>query len=319
MNASPRPNALVTEYFPMDLYRSMFFINTLDHEYNRTQMCYSFDRLGALDKFDVLARKLYGTTLSEESVAKIKYEMSRNLNLMMANRNETLAEATRLYETVLSLTDLIDIQADQAFNTLDKSITASEENLLAPPSETYFLPSPEPGNDDDTDSSDLSSDVDESAEVQSVKTEDLTPAHLRESELKALRRRMKKSYQWIPTPACIKRELQLNGRWPLRDIDRTDRRKRKRATTKHESRRKAQKKRDSVPVTQKTQVEKNRLKKKQDPKFTIPISMDEPTYCYCGDVSYGEMIACENEVSFLHNDIDESFVLENGFIWSVQS
>jgi len=27
---------LVTEYFPMDLYRSMFFINTLDHDYNRT-------------------------------------------------------------------------------------------------------------------------------------------------------------------------------------------------------------------------------------------------------------------------------------------
>jgi hypothetical protein len=25
---------LVTEYFPMDLYRSMFFINTLDHDYN---------------------------------------------------------------------------------------------------------------------------------------------------------------------------------------------------------------------------------------------------------------------------------------------
>jgi len=30
-----RANFLVTEYFPMDLYRSMFFINTLDHEYNR--------------------------------------------------------------------------------------------------------------------------------------------------------------------------------------------------------------------------------------------------------------------------------------------
>jgi len=28
---------LVTEYFPMDLYRSMFFIRTLDHEYNRTK------------------------------------------------------------------------------------------------------------------------------------------------------------------------------------------------------------------------------------------------------------------------------------------
>jgi hypothetical protein len=56
--------------------------------------------LGALDEFDTLARKLQDTSLSQETVLKIKSEMSRNLNLMMANRNETLAEATRLYETV---------------------------------------------------------------------------------------------------------------------------------------------------------------------------------------------------------------------------
>ena len=54
----------------------------------------------ALDTFDQLARKLYDTSLSDSEVSKIKFEMSRNLNLMMANRNETLAEATRLYETV---------------------------------------------------------------------------------------------------------------------------------------------------------------------------------------------------------------------------
>jgi len=33
---------LVTEYFPMDLYRSMFFINTLDHDYNRTLATFVF-------------------------------------------------------------------------------------------------------------------------------------------------------------------------------------------------------------------------------------------------------------------------------------
>ena len=33
---------LVTEHFPMDLYRSMFFINTLDHEYKSVyDMCLS--------------------------------------------------------------------------------------------------------------------------------------------------------------------------------------------------------------------------------------------------------------------------------------
>jgi hypothetical protein len=94
--------ALVTEYFPMDLYRSMFFINTLDHDYNRTiflGICIS-NLVEALESFDQLARKLYNTSLSDNEVSKIKLEMSRNLNLMMANRNETLAEATRLYETV---------------------------------------------------------------------------------------------------------------------------------------------------------------------------------------------------------------------------
>src|SRR5436190_24195562 len=54
----------------------------------------------AVETFDTLARKLYDKSLSEEAVSKIKLEMSRNLNLIMANRNETLAEATRLYETV---------------------------------------------------------------------------------------------------------------------------------------------------------------------------------------------------------------------------
>ena len=58
------------------------------------------NRVEALDEFDTLARKLYDTSLSDDAVTKIKHEMSKNLNLMMANRNETLAEATRLYETV---------------------------------------------------------------------------------------------------------------------------------------------------------------------------------------------------------------------------
>ena len=56
---------------------------------------------GALDAYDALARKLYDKSISDEAVAEIKHEMSQNLNLMVANRHETLAEATRLYETVI--------------------------------------------------------------------------------------------------------------------------------------------------------------------------------------------------------------------------
>jgi hypothetical protein len=45
-------------------------------------------------------------------------------------------------------------------------------------------------------------------------------------------------------------------------------------------------------------LEKKRqsLKKEGKVRYTMPVAADEPTYCYCGDVSYGEMIACENEV-----------------------
>ena len=242
----------------------------------------------------------------------------------MANRNETLAEATRLYETVSSPKRLVDVQADQAFNTLDKSITVSEENLLNPPSSTYFLASPPPEEEEEEEEEDVNlsdispSDADEAGETASVKTDDLTPAYLHDSELKALRRRMKKSFQWVPTPVCIKRELQLNGRWPLQITNQTARRKRKLAKIKRKRQRQVQKiKRDSVLTVQKGRVEKNKFKKKRDSRFTIPATADEPTYCYCSDVSYGEMIACENEVTLFHGPTDFSFVRENGFIWSV--
>ena len=49
----------------------------------------------------------------------------------------------------------------------------------------------------------------------------------------------------------------------------------------------------------------------------MPVAADEPTYCYCGDVSYGEMIACENEVYTLYDGPDSSFVQGSGFIWTV--
>lgn len=33
-------------------------------------------------------------------------------------------------------------------------------------------------------------------------------------------------------------------------------------------------------------------------ELDLPVDPNEPTYCYCGQVSYGEMIACDNpEVS----------------------
>lgn len=205
------------------------------------------------------------------------------------------------------------MQADQAFNTLDNSITVSEENLLNPPSTSYFLPSPPPENEEDTHLSDDSvseDDEDDADDDQaSVKTDQLTPAHLYETELKALRRRMKKSFQWLPTPSCIKKELQMNGRWPLRSIDKAARQKQKLAKIKRKRERQllklqneralAARKSAQARAAEKKKLQNLKGMKKQDPqvRYTMPVAADEPTYCYCGDVSYGEMIACENEVS----------------------
>jgi hypothetical protein len=207
------------------------------------------------------------------------------------------------------------LQADQAFNILDNSIAVSEENLLNPPSTSYFLPSPPPENGEDTHLSDVSSTEGEENDADddqaSVKTDQLTAAHLYEVELRALRRRMKKSFQWLPTPSCIKKELQMNGRWPLHSVDKAARQKQKLAKIKRKRERQLKKlqkeralaarKAAQARASEKKKLQKLKDVKKQDPKvqYTMPVAADEPTYCYCGDVSYGEMIACENEVSLI--------------------
>jgi len=200
----------------------------------------------------------------------------------------------------------VDFKADHAFNTLDNSITVAEENLQNPPSTTYFLPSPPPEDEMEIEEDINLSDVSSSSandDAASVKTDDLTPAHLRDAELKALRRRMKKSFQWFPTPACIKKELQSNGRWPLQAVDQAARHQRKMAKLKLKRQRLAQRqRRDRALAARKAAAQARVEKKKQSLKpeakvrYTMPVAADEPTYCYCGDVSYGEMIACENEV-----------------------
>lgn len=192
--------------------------------------------------------------------------------------------------------------------------------MLNPPSTTYFLPTPPREGADEalgSDSSDLSSDEDEMDEQDagSIRTDDLTPSNLHASELKALRRRMKKSFQWFPTPSCIKKELQTNRRWPPSRADsKAPRQKRKAEKLKRRKERQAKKlKRDRGLTTRKTaqaridraknaeketpvQSRKGRKKAEGEIQYAMPVAADEPTYCYCGDVSYGEMIACENEV-----------------------
>lgn len=194
---------------------------------------------------------------------------------------------------------------------MDASITVSEQNLQNPPSTTYFLSSPPPEGDDDDDEADLSDvsskeEEDVADDTASIKTDDLTPAHLLETELKALRRRMKKSIQWVPTPSCIKKELQSHGRWPPVSSttgNKPARRKRHLAKLKRKRQKQMQKINRARAVrkaSQRTESGTHRRKrqKAQDAKvqYSMPVAADEPTYCYCGDVSYGEMIACENEV-----------------------
>jgi hypothetical protein len=229
---------------------------------------------------------------------------------------------------------------DQAFNTLDTTITVSEDNLLNPPSTAYFLPTPTLDGEDEIVPSDVGvssdpSDDEDDDDAASVKTDDLQPGHLLESEIKALRRRMKKSIQWFPSPVCIKKELQTNGRWPVRFINKETSHRNKMAKLQRKRRREAQRmKREHVLKARKAaqlrlqkereeELKKEMMKQKgrknqAGVQYAMPVAANEPTYCYCGDVSYGEMIACENEVGIQSNTADGSIVRGNGSIWSVR-
>jgi len=123
---------------------------------------------------------------------------------------------------------------------------------------------------------------------------------------------MKKSYQWFPTASCIKKELQNNGRWPLKSKDKAARQKHKLEKLKRKRQREVRRiqKERALAARKATQARAEKMKahklkevKKQEKskvQYTLPVDADEPTYCYCGDVSYGEMIACENEVLHAH-------------------
>ena len=201
----------------------------------------------------------------------------------------------------------------------------AEQNLLNPPSETYFLPTPPPM--EEVAISDVSSSEDEGDDV-SVKTADLTSAHLSEIELKALRRRMKKSHQWIPTTTCIKKELQARGRWPLKSIDKAAREERRLAKMERKRQLQLQRLRQERAAAarkaaaaqaraKKLTRRANHLKSKDSKKaqYSVPVAADEPTYCYCNEVSYGEMIACENEVAVAFLALlMNSLARESGFI-----
>jgi hypothetical protein len=206
----------------------------------------------------------------------------------------------------------------------------SEENLLNPPSETYFLPNPTEEEEEPipSDSSSEASDAEDEDDAASIKTDDLKPLHLLDDEMKALRRRMKKSIQWVPSPVCIKKELQSNGRWPVRFVDREASHRRKMAKLQRKRRREAQRvKREQALAARKAarlrlqkerereemETQKRRGRKNQaGVQYGMPVAANEPTYCYCGDVSYGEMIACENDVGSLGTLL--TIVLSKGMV-----
>ena len=182
--------------------------------------------------------------------------------------------------------------------------------------------------ENEEDLSDESEEVeDDEDDAVSIKTDDLTTAHLEEAELRALRRRMKKSFQWQPTATCIKKELQMMGRWPPgRTIDKNARHRKKLAKIKRKRQRQMQRtirnraiagRKAALARSEQKAAQKPGSQKKQEAKvqYAMPVAADEPTYCYCGDVSYGEMIACENQVCLHGDGIDLSLVRGSGTIW----
>ncbi|KAK3736156.1 hypothetical protein QZH41_015549 [Actinostola sp. cb2023] len=49
------------------------------------------------------------------------------------------------------------------------------------------------------------------------------------------------------------------------------------------------------PVKKKAKVSRKKAKNQSSPQADIPIDPNEPTYCLCKQVSFGEMIGCDND------------------------
>ncbi|KXJ28251.1 inhibitor of growth protein 1 [Exaiptasia diaphana] len=57
------------------------------------------------------------------------------------------------------------------------------------------------------------------------------------------------------------------------------------------------------PVKKKAKVSRKKTKNQSSPQADIPIDPNEPTYCLCKQVSFGEMIGCDNdecEIEWFH-------------------
>ena len=88
----------------------------------------------------------------------------------------------------------------------------------------------------------------------------------------------------------------------LRDKEKEKEKSKDEKEEKREDKKNERKEKSSGKVTKKTNIKqvstKVKKKKKKDKESTpedVPVDPDEPTYCVCNSISYGDMIGCDND------------------------
>jgi len=66
--------------------------------------------------------------------------------------------------------------------------------------------------------------------------------------------------------------------------------------TPHHNEKPANNKQTAQKKPKKKKIRRPKVEREQDSPTEIPIDPDEPTYCLCEQVSYGEMIGCDNDL-----------------------
>jgi len=104
-------------------------------------------------------------------------------------------------------------------------------------------------------------------------------------------------------------EPEVRGKKDLkRKPDRTkekekEKEKEKAKEEKEERKSSGKMKKTATPKQVSTKMKKKRKKEKESPIEDLPVDPDEPTYCICQSISYGDMIGCDNddcEIEWFH-------------------
>ncbi len=302
-----------TEFLPADIFRSLRLIKRLDHRYVESST-----------KLDALARQYSDSTARERK--QIKARMIRLVQLAVKDRQETVVEANKLYHMVDEQFKMVNEEIEEYDQW---PIMDSDEEMQAHElAERAKERAEEKAQQQALRASMKTALKKEKRKPRQLALQPLPAGYptLSSAELGRLRKKMKKNPQWEPSEKVVRRELIMLGKlqadgqmWPedvataeaaglqptmpanrALDHPKND----VVATAQHISPPPAPKRIRESAMVEKEQKGDNIEKKTSEKKVShkkkkhvskIKAQEEEPRYCICNDVSYGEMVACDND------------------------